>query len=542
MDNSGIQLRVSDLVYGIKKRWKMIVAFMILGAILGAIGSGIFYFRGTMSRNYRIQASAAFITKNANKQFAKSTDTPEYDDVRMSVDMMETVKYVLTSERLMKETLNTMRLVGVKPSDIKNNLEIVQQGESPVVEITLKWRSADEGKKILTSLLASSSKVLQTVLGTGEMSVIDTPESTRIAGGGLNAPLWGITLLLGLFFALGIIIMEILLRPTIINIRDIQTEFGLETMGTIEDDPEYFNSKEEMYDSKQRTYQNFSSSTYILKNRLGKKGKIFFVTSSMRKEGRTSIVANIGIQLSKMEKKVLLIDFDMRNPTLGDKFMENVEYDNSLNALYRGEATAVEVVNSVDGYIDVLPAVLEHNFIPLDSVLFDMVSGTFDNYDYIIIDAPPVGEISEALSLNQIADTALLVIGYDSTTKQEIRNTIDMLDKSGTSIVGCIVNRDKSIESGSKKKKESKREKKARESIGYEEKLENIASETPKSQEFMQEMFGKGREKTSDEEMMRNLMELGFDDSKAPDIHDVSEEEADRAMKEIILEVEDAES
>ena len=90
--------------------------------------------------------------------------------------------------------------------------------------------------------------------------------------------------------------------------------------------------------------------------------------------------------------------------------------------------------------------VLGMSMIPLDSSTFGMVRDLFDNYDYVIIDAPPAGESSETLSLNQIADTALITVGFDMATKVDIRACIDKIDQSGGDILGVIVNQDQAVE------------------------------------------------------------------------------------------------
>ena len=71
------------------------------------------------------------------------------------------------------------------------------------------------------------------------------------------------------------------------------------------------------------------------------------------------MIANLAIQLSDLEKHVLLIDFDMKNPTLGSLFLNKVEYEHSLNALYAGNITEKEAITSLTGYLDILPTVLE---------------------------------------------------------------------------------------------------------------------------------------------------------------------------------------
>lgn len=66
------------------------------------------------------------------------------------------------------------------------------------------------------------------------------------------------------------------------------------------------------------------------------RNNIFYVTSSSRKEGRSSVSAGLATHLAGMEKKVLLVDLDVKVPMLGGLFLPHVSYEHSLNVLYMG--------------------------------------------------------------------------------------------------------------------------------------------------------------------------------------------------------------
>ena len=151
------------------------------------------------------------------------------------------------------------------------------------------------------------------------------------------------------------------------------------------------------------------------------------------------VAANIALQLSKMDCRTLLIDYDTRNPDIGPMFLTETEYDKSLNALYRGEANEYDVIVKVNGYLDLIQMLPEHQQIPLDGTIEDFFISQTAKYQYVVINASPVGVTSVTLSLNQVTNNALFVVGYDSATMEEIKTAILRMDKSGTRIIGCIV-------------------------------------------------------------------------------------------------------
>ncbi len=453
MLNGGIQIRIGDLIYAVKKRWKLIATLTFIGLVFGIMLSGVAYLQGTMSRNYSIRGSFLILDQSSAGNFSVTDrKTPTMDDMRLSQEMIKTCIYLIKSDRTLKEAINHLELVGITTRDISSNLSMGQYNDTLAVEFNLTWRSADEGIAIMNAILSVSKGVLLDTLGFGNVVLVDQPTSRYLMGGSLNASVWVYMVALGLFAGVGIAVLELIMRPTLLDLGDVESSLGLETLGVIPRDDIYFRKKTNILVKSEETTEsvvedNFSSAAYILRNRLGIKEKhhCFYITSAQAGEGKSTAAANLAIQLSDMEHKVLLADFHTRNPSLGGLFLEKVDYSRSLNALYRGEATIEEAITTLTGYLDFLPVVLEHHAVPLDGTIVDMIESLKDKYEYIIMDAAPVGQVADTLSLNQIATDVVFVVRYDYASMQEIREAIEKLDKSGIRVVGAIVNEEQAI-------------------------------------------------------------------------------------------------
>ena len=530
MGLNSVQLRVSDLIYAIKKRIPLIIIFTVIGLGIGFLMSGASYLQGQMTRNYEIKASAVLITAGGSGKFAAQADQPTYNDFKMAGEMTDTVRYILKSEKTLGTVVSKLGFRGVTSRDIRNNLTISKYEETPVIELTLTWRDSEEGVRILNTILDVSSKTLQETLKTGSISPIDEPSSRYIVGGSINASTWGIMMVIGFMLGVGLVALDVLVRPTLINLSDVKTDFGIETLATIPKDTQYFNNlPQNILEADHTTSEidrNFSSASYIIRNRLNNKSKCgrFYVTSASRGEGKTTVAANLALQFAEKECKVLLVDFDTKNPTLGSLFMKEVDYQHSLNALYRGDIDEHEAVTSLNGFLDILPVVLEHTSIPLDGMVIDLIERLSENYQYVIMDAPPV-EFSDTLSLNRIADV-LLVIGFDMAQKSDIHSAIEKLDKSGTRIIGCIVNQEQTdgfqFTTKEKKKKPSKelKQKKKNEenslkemttSKNKKEVKEKIKeNDTPTQRNLFEELSASNEDVLTDEEAVAALFEIGI--------------------------------
>lgn len=446
INNSGIQLRLGDLIFAVLKRWKLILSLTFLGLIFGIILSAVSYMQGSYT-GYEITSSFAIVAKTDEGLYSYTEDgAPNGSDYHLAEDMVDAVRYIMRSSLTMNRAIEKLRMVGITPRDITANLSISQYSSTQIMEVTLTWYDAEEGSAIVSAIIEAAEESLQEILNIGQLVVINEPSSSYTLSGTLSSSIWGVLAVLGFAAGVGFAVLELIMRPTLTNLRDVETVLGLETFGVIPKDDKHFRRNKSLLVEdgvSAAVRESYASAAYILQNRLNVIGggtKSFYVTATVAGEGKTTVAANLAIRLSDMEKRVLLIDLDLRNPGLGRLFLNQVDYSRSLNALYHGDATQEEAVTTLTGYLDILPGVLERQVITLDGIIVELIKKLSENYDYVVIDAPPVGQESQTLGLNQLADTVLYVIRYDGATLPEIRTSLDKLDKTGAKVMGCVVN------------------------------------------------------------------------------------------------------
>lgn len=445
MRNGGIQIRVSDMLFILKKRWKTIAGLTLLGLVFGFVLSGMTYVQ-TSFQTYEVTGSFAITTRNTEGRYINGSLAATNNDYHLAEDMVDAVRYIILSDKVLGQVITDQELLGVTVGQLRQNLTVEQYKDTQILEVTLTWRTPAEGLEIWNALHAAANAQIPGTLMLGSLQLIDQAEAAMVGvGGSSSLQLWMLLALLGFAAGVGIALMELLVHPTINNVRDVETVLGLETIGVIPQDNRFFRQHGSILSQEgaaSEVVQSYSAAAYILRNRLGTKEKhhCFYVTSADAREGKTSAAANLAVQLSDMEHRTLLIDFNTRNPGLGALFLPEVDYAHSLNALYRGEATMEEAVTTLTGYLDLLPTVLEHTPIPMDSTVEELFRQLTEKYEYVIIDAGPVGQLSDTLSLNRVASAVLFVVGYDSATVPDIQASLEKLDKSGIRVVGCIVN------------------------------------------------------------------------------------------------------
>lgn len=172
---------------------------------------------------------------------------------------------------------------------------------------------------------------------------------------------------------------------------------------------------------------------------------IIGVTSSMRGEGKSTTAINLSYVLAEKGKKVLLIDADLRIPSVAKKM--KIDGSTGLTDLLIGKGAQFSDYQSLllpNWYI--LPA---GSIPPNPSELLGskrmeaILSDLKEKFDYIIIDLPPVNIVSDALSISGLITGMLLVIREDYTEKKELERCIRQLELSNVNILGCVMNESK---------------------------------------------------------------------------------------------------
>ena len=169
--------------------------------------------------------------------------------------------------------------------------------------------------------------------------------------------------------------------------------------------------------------------------------KVVTVTSPQASDGKTTNAVNLAISFSQLGKRVLLIDADLRRPSVYRKL--KIENNDGLSGILAGFCSAEKTVISINPNFSVLPsgAVPPNPSELLASKDFEsLIEKLKDSYDYILIDTAPIGVISDALSVARNSAGVLLVIKEKVTTYQDFEKVSDSLKLAQIPLLGVILN------------------------------------------------------------------------------------------------------
>ncbi len=171
--------------------------------------------------------------------------------------------------------------------------------------------------------------------------------------------------------------------------------------------------------------------------------KSIVITSCGMNEGKTVVALNVARSLSELGKRVLLLDADMRKSVIAGR-NTNAVNPKGLSEILTGQIPVRNAMyNTQYRNLDI---VFSGNFPPnpvklLDSSVFDKVLDIYrEQYDYIIVDAPPLGMVIDAAVISAKCDSAIFVIGDSSLPSSQAQEVVNQLQKSGCNVLGVVMN------------------------------------------------------------------------------------------------------
>jgi capsular exopolysaccharide synthesis family protein len=183
--------------------------------------------------------------------------------------------------------------------------------------------------------------------------------------------------------------------------------------------------------------------TSLLLSNLGSPPRVIMVTSALPQEGKTTTSINTAVVLAQKGVRVLLIDADLRRPSIHKTL--GMGPHSGLSNVLTGSATLEKAITRT--------AVLPNLFIlaagtpppnPAEllasSNMRDVLMQLREQYDHIVIDTPPSLSVTDAVVLSPRADAVVLVIRSGQTTKQALRRSRDILTQVNAKVVGVLLN------------------------------------------------------------------------------------------------------
>ncbi len=459
-NNGEIEIDLKRLVgVLVNKAWIIAIA-SVLCAVLAFLGT--FFF---VTPQY--QSSVMFYVNNSDVSIGTTNVSLTASDISASRGLVDTYIVILNT----RETLNdVIDYAGVDRSyeQVKGMISAEAVNETEVFQVVVTSEDPVEAKKIADAIAYNLPKRITTIIDGTSTEVADSavvPTSPSSPSYVKNTMLG---FLIGLVLVIAVIVICDLWDTSIRTEEDITQSCKHPVLAAVPDmtvrTKEAYTSKKKAYDKSQPAENGqailigdgisfAASEAYkLLRTKLqfsfvDEGGcRVIGISSALTGEGKSLSAVNLAYAVSQLGKRVLLIDGDMRRPSMAEKLhirkapglsdylTGQIPSDNLIQLCgMKEDERAFHVIPS--GRIPPNPVEL------LSSARMEkMVNLLRERYDYIILDLPPVNEVSDALAAAKLTDGMLLVVRQNYCDRAALSDAVRQFEFVGAKILGVLYN------------------------------------------------------------------------------------------------------
>ena len=425
----------SDIWRGLSKFWWIVVLLAVVFTVLMGVFSYVRF-----SPTYTVSATFTVQTQAVSTSGGGITSYSYYYNRSTAEQLSETFPYILESNLLQVAVCEDL---GVK--SVPATISATSVSGTNMFTMTARGKDAQQTYDVLVSAMKNYPSVAEYVIGSSKLVIISEPILPEKPSNTRNTIMYMcVGCAIGLVLGCAWIAVYVFTRDTIRTKKDLQKKMNMNCLGVL---PKVtFKKYSKKVDQSilivnRLTGDSFLETVRQMRNsvvsEIGEGKKAIMITSAAPDEGKTTVSLNLTIALGQMEKKVLLIDADLRNPSV-----EKELNDFGKELVYNSDPY-VEIKHINELNIDTLQfGVTEDDMWKVMQAEYfeNCISKLKEQYDYIIVDAPPCALVSDPVTIAGAVDSTILVIKQDTVRTTRIKYAIENLQSVNAHILGCVLN------------------------------------------------------------------------------------------------------
>ncbi len=179
---------------------------------------------------------------------------------------------------------------------------------------------------------------------------------------------------------------------------------------------------------------------------LGRDKRKIVITSNTQSEGKSWMSMHIAVNMARRGRRVVLIDADLRRSFLIQRYKIELEGKHEgLAHFLSGQCDLKDAIYETNEYGMCLIPVGQDVVNPvtlIDAPVFEqMLQALSESFDFVLLDAPPIGMVIDAAEMAAFCDGSVLVLEHNKTRLREVAECKRQMEKSGTQVLGCIINK-----------------------------------------------------------------------------------------------------
>lgn len=431
--NDEMEISLLDILRSIWDFRKIILLLTLLGAVGGAILSA----DGLPS--YETRASMLVTAVNAEGVYRNGSSTPQSEDIYLSQNLTKTVQLLATSNRVLEQVLEEEAFSGILPDELKSRIQISSEEGTSFLWLTLVWEEEEQAVALLNRLIEILPQVMLEVMDIGSVNVIDIARNPEIVQRSTSKT-GAVGALLGLMLGCGAGVLYHLFKPKVRG-SDALEQLNLDVICDI---PQIIKGASSYLDEVnppqpyREAYGRLAAVFLYLTEQ--KNARIIAITSSSAGEGKSTVAYNLSLRLTEIGSKVLLLDFDFKKGSLYELLKTRKPADGDVRSVKRDGEHLEELVERMYSGIYTIQGFAEKDIFQVDNTIFPALRHMKDTFDYILIDTPPVGTLSDVQQMRGLMEGVLLVTRHDTASLSAVAQSVAFLEHTGIPVIGCIMN------------------------------------------------------------------------------------------------------
>ena len=384
-----------------------------------------------------------------NNSIEKNTITTS--DLTLNSELITTYSNIAKNPKVLDQVIKNLDL-NMTEEQLLNQIQVRVIADTYIIEVSVQDVNPQKAMLITKELANVFLKEIKQIYNLDNIGIIDEAETAKTPYNINHMKDIIIFFSVGGLISVFYVIMVYIFDNTIKREEEIERYVKLKNLGKI---PIYTNKKQEIVDrnnSKSYIIECINTiRTNILYMNSTRKGKTILITSCTPQDGKSWISSNIAVAFAQTNKRVLLIDSDMRKGRVNKIFNTSNE-EGLSNYLYfitgdrkRDIQLAKKYIKETD--IPNLHILSNGTIPPNPSELIDsnnmknLIKILEDIYDIIIVDAPPCKLVTDSIVLSTIADSTILVVNAGKTKIKDLNEVKKSIQSVDGQIIGTVLNK-----------------------------------------------------------------------------------------------------
>ncbi len=411
---------------------------IIVICIAIGIGAGLFYHEAILDKSY--QADSSIFIVNSDSVLTVS-------DLQVSSELTVDYQKILESRATLKAVIKDQKL-NMNYYQLRNIMTIENDTESHILTIRVTCSDPKLSKNIANSIMNIGIQQIRNVVPGSELTIVDSSEAEDVKEVTMSKSkclMYGC--LAGFVLSVGVLVILYLMDSTLKDEEDVKKWMQIPILASIP------------YLGKKRTITTeelpfpVTEAFHILCGNIqlsGYKLQVIGVTSAMPNEGKSSVSYHFAKSMAEFGKRVVFLDADMRKSVLGPQLSSILKTRVSTKMLGLSDYLCADIDEEDIVYETKTPGfyVIGAGKVPPNAATLlsgrrfsRLIARLRENYDYIIIDTPPVNVVVDGTFIMNDCDGSVLVLGAGETERKKEEKALQTVRQTNANFLGVVLNK-----------------------------------------------------------------------------------------------------